>query len=312
MVVSEASILCRLPKCKLVLKKGAVVPLTPDAIAEVESACGDFARRGERVLVMAMATLPAQPDSFSYTFEEDEAGNIKSNFTIDNLTLISCLALHDPPKVDSSDVLPVRANRCVAAQVGVADAVLKCQRAGIRVIMITGDHPATAEAIARHVNIIKHYHTREEIAAMNLDGQSGDVELAGAAVVTGAEMESMTDQQWDELLSMHEIVFARTSPMNKLEIVTRLQAKGEICAMTGGMHSVGCRLHSPADSDFLDGVNDSPALRRADIGIAMGLRGHDVARDAADVVLVDDDFCTIVNGIEEGISGATVANPVEH
>ncbi|SPQ93560.1 unnamed protein product (mitochondrion) [Plasmodiophora brassicae] len=271
-----------LPKCKLVLKKGAVVPLTPDAIAEVESACGDFARRGERVLVMAMATLPAQPDSFSYTFEEDEAGNIKSNFTIDNLTLISCLALHDPPKV------------------GVADAVLKCQRAGIRVIMITGDHPATAEAIARHVNIIKHYHTREEIAAMNLDGQSGDVELAGAAVVTGAEMESMTDQQWDELLSMHEIVFARTSPMNKLEIVTRLQAKGEICAMTGGTHYVGIRLHSPADSDFLDGVNDSPALRRADIGIAMGLRGHDVARDAADVVLVDDDFCTIVNGIEEG------------
>lgn len=254
-----------MPKCTKTLRRGAHVPLTSALREGIEKGCSAFARKGQRVLVISMAVLPAQPEGFVYKYEEDENGAVTSNFPVNDLTLISCVAIHDPPKV------------------GVPDAVSKCQSAGIRVIMITGDHPATAEAIARHCNIIKEYHTKEEIAALGASTDpGGQAELAGAAVVTGAQIDQYTEQEWTELLNMNEIVFARTSPVNKLQIVERLQKMGEIVAMTG------------------DGVNDSPALRRADIGIAMGLRGQDVAREAADLVLMDDDFCTIVNGIEEG------------
>ncbi len=142
----------------------------------------------------------------------------------------------------------------------VTDAVVECHTAGIRVIMITGDYGLTAEAIARKIGII----TRDD-----------------ARVVTGADLEEMDDEALKVALS-GEVVFARVVPEHKMRIAQTLQSMEEIVAMTG------------------DGVNDAPALKAADIGIAMGKAGTDVAREAADMILTDDNFASIVAAVEEG------------
>jgi calcium-translocating P-type ATPase len=159
------------------------------------------------------------------------------------LCLLGLVALFDPPRPE------------------VADAVARCHEAGIRIIVVTGDYGPTAAEIARRVGIARD----------------------GGRVVTGAELEELTERELDELLrDGREIVFARSSPETKLRIADALRAEGHIVAMTG------------------DGVNDAPALRRADIGVAMGLTGTDVAREAATMVLTDDNFATIVAAIEAG------------
>ncbi len=158
------------------------------------------------------------------------------------LTLLGLEAMQDPPRPE------------------VTDAVAECHEAGIRVVMITGDYGLTAEAIARKIGIIT---------------------AADARVVTGADLEEMDDQALSEALS-GEVVFARVVPEHKMRIAQRLQAMGEVVAMTG------------------DGVNDAPALKAADIGIAMGKAGTDVAREAADMILTDDNFASIVAAVEEG------------
>jgi len=142
----------------------------------------------------------------------------------------------------------------------IADAVAKCRTAGIRVFMITGDYHVTAESIARQVGMFTG------------DGQ----------VVVGGELEKMTEEELSLLLDSQELVFARSTPMQKLQIVQALQKKGEVVTVTG------------------DGVNDAPALKNADMGVAMGLSGTEVAKEAADMVLMDDNFATIVNAVEEG------------
>ena len=143
----------------------------------------------------------------------------------------------------------------------VADAVSHCHAAGIRVIVVTGDYGPTAAEIARRVGIA----------------------TDGAAIVTGDELDEMQERELGQLLrGSDELIFARTSPEGKLRIADALAAEGQIVAMTG------------------DGVNDAPALRRADIGVAMGLTGTDVAREAATMVLTDDNFATIVAAIEAG------------
>merc|ERR1719468_599084 len=167
----------------------------------------------------------------------------------------------------------------------VPDAVAKCRSAGIKVIMVTGDHPITAKAIAKSVGIISEGNeTVEDIASrLNIPVEEVNPREAHAAVVHGTMLKDMTDEDIDDILRNHdEIVFARTSPQQKLIIVEGCQRMGAIVAVTG------------------DGVNDSPALKKADIGVAMGIAGSDVSKQAADMILLDDNFASIVTGVEEG------------
>ena len=145
----------------------------------------------------------------------------------------------------------------------VQQAVKRCQAARIRVIMITGDYGLTAESIAQRVGIVK---------------------SAGSRIITGHELEDMDDTVLEGLLNDKdkEVIFARVTPDHKLRIAATLKGLGEVVAMTG------------------DGVNDAPALKKADIGVAMGITGTDVAKEAADVILLDDNFATIVNAVSEG------------
>ena len=160
------------------------------------------------------------------------------------LTLLGLVAMFDPPRPE------------------VAAAVAQCHTAGLRLIVVTGDNAATAAEVARTVGI----------------GRGGPI-----PAITGAELDTMSEDQLDELLRHHqELIFARSSPEAKLRIADALRAEGNVVAMTG------------------DGVNDAPALRRADIGVAMGASGTDVAREAATMVLTDDNFATIVTAIREG------------
>jgi len=142
----------------------------------------------------------------------------------------------------------------------IEDAIHKCRSAGIRVFMITGDYHITAESIARQVGLFTG------------DGQ----------VISGEQLQEMGEEELSKLLDNRELIFSRSSPTQKLQIVKALQKKGEIVTVTG------------------DGVNDAPALKNADMGVAMGLSGTEVAKEAADMVLMDDNFATIVNAIEEG------------
>jgi Ca2+-transporting ATPase len=142
----------------------------------------------------------------------------------------------------------------------VALAVGKCHQAGIRIIMITGDYGLTAESIARRIGIIRKPQPR---------------------IISGADFDAMDDETLKSALN-EEVIFARATPGHKLRVVTALQEMGHIVAVTG------------------DGVNDAPALKKADIGIAMGIAGTDVAKEAADMILTDDNFASIVNAVEEG------------
>ena len=166
----------------------------------------------------------------------------------------------------------------------VPGAVEKCREAGIKVIMVTGDHPITAEAIAKQVNIIRTCKTAQMIAEeRGCKVEDVDPKEPDAIVVKGSELIDIAPEKLDWILAQHkEIVFARTSPQQKLIIVEGCQRAGAVVAVTG------------------DGVNDSPALKKADIGIAMGIAGSDVSKQAADMILLDDNFASIVVGVEEG------------
>uniref|UniRef100_A0A8D2HM97 Sodium/potassium-transporting ATPase subunit alpha n=1 Tax=Urocitellus parryii TaxID=9999 RepID=A0A8D2HM97_UROPR len=206
--------------------------------------------------------LPSGKFPRGFKFDTDEL-----NFPTEKLCFVGLMSMIDPPRA------------------AVPDAVGKCRSAGIKVIMVTGDHPITAKAIAKGVGIISEGNeTVEDIAArLNIPVSQVNPREAKACVVHGSDLKDMTSEQLDEILRDHtEIVFARTSPQQKLIIVEGCQRQGAIVAVTG------------------DGVNDSPALKKADIGIAMGISGSDVSKQAADMILLDDNFASIVTGVEEG------------
>jgi calcium-translocating P-type ATPase len=221
-----------LSRCDAVLgTDGRARPLDPAARATVEAAFEAYARRGLRVLGYAQRRAVDGEDGADADAMERA------------LTFVGLAALEDPPRAD------------------VRDAVGECRAAGIRIILITGDHGLTAEAVARQVGIA----------------------TDSPRTVTGPELDSMSDAQLDALLrEPDELIVARSSPEAKLRIVDALRAQGHTVAMTG------------------DGVNDAPALRRADIGVAMGASGTDVAREAATMVLTDDSFASIVAAVGEG------------
>merc|ERR1712131_503440 len=217
---------------------------------------------GERVLGMCHLSLPDDQFPEGFAFDTDDV-----NFPTDNLTFVGLMSMIDPPRA------------------AVPDAVGKCRSAGIKVIMVTGDHPITAKAIAKGVGIISEGNeTVEDIAArLNIPVTEVNPRDAKACVVHGGDLKDLTSEQLDDILGHHtEIVFARTSPQQKLIIVEGCQRQGAIVAVTG------------------DGVNDSPALKKADIGVAMGIAGSDVSKQAADMILLDDNFASIVTGVEEG------------
>ncbi|KAF3839279.1 hypothetical protein F7725_017996, partial [Dissostichus mawsoni] len=197
-----------------------------------------------------------------FAFDTDDV-----NFQTDQLCFIGLMSMIDPPRA------------------AVPDAVGKCRSAGIKVIMVTGDHPITAKAIAKGVGIISEGNeTVEDIAArLNIPVSQVNPRDAKACVIHGTDLKDLSQDQMDDILRNHtEIVIARTSPQQKLIIVEGCQRLGAIVAVTG------------------DGVNDSPALKKADIGVAMGISGSDVSKQAADMILLDDNFASIVTGVEEG------------
>merc|ERR1711862_42124 len=251
-----------LERCSTIVIDGKEMPLSEEWKNSFETAYMELGGLGERVLGFCDFMLPADKYPNGYPFDADEM-----NFPLEGLRFVGLMSMIDPPRA------------------AVPDAVLKCRSAGIKVIMVTGDHPITAKAIARSVGIISEgTETVEDIAARTgrpvADINPRD---ARAAVVHGGELKELSEKQIDEILMYHtEIVFARTSPQQKLIIVEGCQRMGAIVAVTG------------------DGVNDSPALKKADIGVAMGIAGSDVSKQAADMILLDDNFASIVTGVEEG------------
>jgi sodium/potassium-transporting ATPase subunit alpha len=236
------SVLCATPQGRMLYCKGApetvlaacdfvrfdagIAPLDSAATTRLLAAQRQMAEAGLRVLAFAHCAVEDGMPS-------EEQG----------MTLTGLVGLEDPPRAE------------------VPDAIARCATAGIRIIMVTGDHPHTALAIARQIGLVK---TDEPV------------------IVSGDQLRSISPAQLQLALDAKEIIFARVAAEQKMLIVEALKKKGEIVAVTG------------------DGVNDAPALKIADIGIAMGIGGTDVAKEAADLILLDDNFASIVAAIEEG------------
>ncbi len=213
-------------KATSILEKEGVVPLDRDKLMAVNE---EMASEGFRVLCIGMRIWESPPGDLSADTIESE------------LTIVGLAAIADPPREEA------------------AGAVTLCKEAGIKVVMITGDHPVTAVSVASRLDILDNV----------------------GSIITGRELDKLSDDEFRERVSAIR-VYARVAPEQKLKIIKALQDRGEFVAMTG------------------DGVNDSPALKRADIGVAMGVSGTDVAKEAADMVLLDDNFASIVNAVAEG------------
>lgn len=208
---------------------GTSVPLTPELRARIEDSNNHFAEAGLRVLGLAMRHLAEKPQDWQpETLEQ-------------GLSFVGMIGMIDPPRPE------------------VKSAVETCRTAGIRPVMITGDHPLTAFNIARQLEIAQ----------------------PDSRVLTGQDLNRLSLEELEAVVEDVSI-YARVSPEHKMNIIQALQKRGHIVAMTG------------------DGVNDAPALKRSDIGVAMGITGTDVSKEAADMVLVDDNFTTIVSAVEEG------------
>uniref|UniRef100_A0A1I7UT06 Cation_ATPase_N domain-containing protein n=2 Tax=Caenorhabditis tropicalis TaxID=1561998 RepID=A0A1I7UT06_9PELO len=209
---------------------------------ECQNAWETLGNEGRRVIAFAQKTFNAE-ETTRFTGQEYTG----------ELVFLGMAAIMDPPRPET------------------AAAIEQCKVAGVKVFMITGDHPTTATAIARQIGLIGSSNTMDVEKPQN-----------SWAVVTGDQLKNYKTQDWNMLLKNHNIVFARTNTEQKLEIVQEVQRRGETVAVTGG------------------GVDDAPALAHANVGIAMGQTGSDIAKQTADIVLLDDNFASIVMGIEEG------------
>jgi sodium/potassium-transporting ATPase subunit alpha len=245
--------------CKYIKIGGELVPWNEEIEAKFNNAYEHFAVRGRRVLALARQPLPAERFPEGHLFSRDPC-----DVPIDEFIFTGLVAIMDPPKH------------------GVRKAIAACRTAGIQIVMVTGDHPLTAEAIARQIGLISGETLIEASLRLKKAVQLVEEDEYDAVVVHGEKLDHLNDADWDRILSKKEIVFARTSPKQKLEIVTRFQNKGHIVGVSG------------------DGVNDSPALKKADLGISMNKTASDVSKEAASMILLDDNFASIVNGVAEG------------
>ncbi|KXN64943.1 hypothetical protein CONCODRAFT_44889, partial [Conidiobolus coronatus NRRL 28638] len=245
--------------CSSILIDGQVHELTEDHKVKFQETYEYMAGQGHRVLAFAQLWLPRDQYPENYEFSKKD-----KNYPHENLTFVGLVSLEDPPKH------------------GVREAIGKCRTAGIKVMMVTGDHPLTAEAIGRKINLM--ISKTKEMVAKDTGRPVDSIreDEYNAIVIHGEKIDSLTDPDWDNIFSKEEIIFARTSPKHKLQIVKRAQSMGHIVGVTG------------------DGVNDSPALKKADLGISMNESGSDVSKEAAAMILLDDNFATTVIGIEEG------------
>ncbi|MCW4006058.1 MAG: cation-translocating P-type ATPase [Candidatus Bathyarchaeota archaeon] len=219
-----------LQKCTRILHNGKVEKLTAEHKTELLKVTEAMALQALRNLGFAYKELPADMDSFDETIEKD-------------LIFVGIMGMIDPPRGE------------------VKDAISLCRSAGIRVVMITGDHKLTATAVAKELNLL---------------GEKDE-----GKVLTGPELEAMTDEQLVNAVE-NTVIYARVSPEHKTRIVKAWKTKDQVVAMTG------------------DGVNDAPALKMSDIGVAMGVTGTEVTKEAADMILADDNFASIVKAVKEG------------
>ncbi len=208
--------------CARLLVEGGEVPLTQADRERILDLANEMAAQGLRVLAVA------------------EKKGVRVEDAEHDMTFLGLVGMIDPPRPEAKQAIQV------------------CREAGIRVIMITGDHPATARAVAQELDLLR-----------------------TGRVITGSQLDAISDEEFERQVEEIE-VYARVSPIHKYRIVTALQKKGHIVAMTG------------------DGINDAPALKKADIGVAMGITGTDVSKEAAAMVLLDDNFASIVAAVEEG------------
>ena len=226
-MVTKGAVDVLLGRVTTIQKNGKAEPISQEDIQEIEEQNQKFSRNGLRVLAFAYKSVP---EGTTITVEDEN-----------DMTFLGLIAMMDPPREESKD------------------AVAECIKAGIKPIMITGDHKVTAAAIAKRIGILK-----DESEACE-----------------GAVIENMTDEELQDFVEGIS-VYARVSPEHKIRIVRAWQEKGNIVSMTG------------------DGVNDAPALKQADIGVAMGITGTEVSKDAASMILTDDNFATIVKAVENG------------
>ncbi|CAG8703075.1 9822_t:CDS:1, partial [Funneliformis caledonium] len=245
--------------CTTILSDENAIPLTDEHKKKYDEIYEFMASKGHRVLAFAQLLLPADPYHEGFEFKKE-----KKNYPIGDYCFVGLASLEDPPKH------------------GVREAIGRCRTAGIRVMMVTGDHPLTAEAIGRKINLMLSDTKELIVKKTGRSIESIREDEYNAIVIHGEQIDSLSNNDWDNIFSKTEIIFARTSPRHKLEIVKRAQSIGHIVGVTG------------------DGVNDSPALKKADLGIAMNQSGSDVSKEAAAMILMDDNFASTVKGIEEG------------
>ena len=229
MIITKGAPDIILGKCLYYKKENTIVPMDSSVRRNIEEANNKMAEKALRVIAICYKEIEKLPT------------NMESKEIEDNLIFVGLIGMIDPPRE------------------GVKEAVATCRRAGIKTVMITGDHITTAKAIAKELGILK---MRDK-------------------AITGAELDKIGQKELERDI-MNYSVFARVSPEHKVRIVKAFQSTGAVVAMTG------------------DGVNDAPALKNADIGVAMGKNGTDVAKNAADMVLADDNFVTIVEAVKQG------------
>ncbi|GMU85728.1 MAG: haloacid dehalogenase [Ignavibacteriales bacterium] len=237
MVSSKGAVEVILDSCSFYSEGGKSLPLTPEMRTQILDAAYGFGENALRVLGISYKEMPNVADDYSGGESAETFKNIEKE-----MTFAGIVGMIDPPRME------------------VKDSIKTCFSAGIKPIMITGDHKITAVAVAKELGIMR-----------------------GGKAISGTELEKMSDKEFELTVDNTE-VYARISPAHKLKIVESLMKRGNIVAMTG------------------DGVNDAPSLKKADIGVAMGITGTDVSKEAADMILTDDNFASIVNAVEEGRS----------